>query len=35
LPEYWVDIALPADPGFDWHAYLKRDDIKAQSIDCF
>ena len=21
LPQYWVDIALPRKPGFDWHAY--------------
>lgn len=35
LPQYWVDIALPADPGFHWHQDLKRDDVKAHSINCF
>jgi hypothetical protein len=35
LPQYWVDIALPKKPGFDWRAYLKRDDVKATPIDCF
>ena len=35
LPQYWVDIALPKKPGFDWHAYLKRDDVKATPVDCF
>jgi hypothetical protein len=35
MPQYWVDIVLPAQPGFDWHHYLTRDDVKASRIDCF
>ncbi len=35
LPQYWVDIALPRKPGFDWHAVLKRDDVKATPSSCF
>ncbi len=35
LPQYWVDIALPRAPGFDWHAYARQGDIKAVPVDCF
>lgn len=35
LPQYWVDIALPKKPGFDWQTYLPREDVKATPIDCF
>ena len=35
LPEYWVDIALPAKPGFDWHDWVKAAAINAAAINCF
>lgn len=35
LPEYWVDIALPADPKFDWRVYVPRADVSAKPVSCF
>ncbi|KGI78883.1 SPOR domain-containing protein [Oleiagrimonas soli] len=35
LPEYWVDVALPAKSDFDWHRYLTRTDISAKPVSCF
>lgn len=35
LPEYWIDIALPATPGFDWHAWVSTPTVKAAAMDCF
>ena len=35
LPQYWVEIALPKKPGFDWHDYVKQDDVKATPVGCF
>ncbi|HET7269114.1 MAG TPA: SPOR domain-containing protein [Oleiagrimonas sp.] len=35
LPEYWIDIALPAAPGFDWQAWVNLPTVQATAIDCF
>lgn len=35
LPQYWVDIAMPAAAGFDWHRYVDRPGVGAQAVDCF
>ncbi len=36
LPVYWVDFALPPQPGFDWHAWLPgRSDLTTKTVDCF
>src|SRR5699024_3749865 len=35
LPEYCVDIALPATRGFDWRAWVKAPAISAAAINCF
>ena len=35
LPQYWVEIALPRKPGFDWHDYVKQGDVKASPASCF
>lgn len=35
LPEYWVDIALPAQRGFDWRALVTAPAVKASAINCF
>ncbi len=34
LPEYWVDIALPANPRFRWQGYVQAPDVSAHAIDC-
>lgn len=35
LPEYWIDIALPAAPDFDWHAWVRTPTVGAEAMDCF
>jgi len=36
LPVYWVDFVLPAQPGFNWQAWLPgRSDLQTQTVDCF
>ncbi|MEO6967993.1 MAG: SPOR domain-containing protein [Rhodanobacteraceae bacterium] len=36
LPVYWVDFALPSQPGFDWRVWLPgRSDLNAKMVDCF
>lgn len=35
LPEYWVDVALPAQVGFDWHTLVQAPNVKASAINCF
>lgn len=36
LPVYWVDFALPPQPGFDWRAWLPgRNDLSQKTVDCF
>lgn len=35
LPEYWVDIALPASAGFEWQALVEHPAAKASAINCF
>lgn len=35
LPEYWIDIALPAQSGFDWHALVDAPAVKADAVSCF
>lgn len=35
LPEYWVDVALPAQTGFDWHALVQAPSVTASAINCF
>lgn len=35
LPEYWIDIALPAAASFDWHAWVNAPAVNAQAINCF
>jgi hypothetical protein len=36
LPVYWVDFALPPQPGFQWQAWLPgRSDLQMQTVDCF
>jgi len=36
LPAYWVDFALPPQPGFNWQTWLPgRSDLQMRSVDCF
>jgi hypothetical protein len=36
LPVYWVDFALPPQPGFDWRTWLPgRSDLQMQTVNCF
>ncbi len=35
LPEYWVDIALPAAADFDWREWVGAPDVDAQPVNCF
>lgn len=35
LPEYWIDIALPAARGFNWQAWVTLSTVNAKSVDCF
>ncbi len=35
LPEYWVDIALPVQAGFDWRALVDAPTVEAAAIHCF
>lgn len=35
LPEYWIDMALPADPAFDWQTLVDNRAVKARSVNCF
>lgn len=34
LPEYWLDIALPQAPGFDWQAHVSAASVGAESVGC-
>lgn len=35
LPQYWVDIAVPAKAPFDWKAYVDNPAVSATTAGCF
>jgi cell division septation protein DedD len=35
VPQYWLDVALPAEQSFDWRAGIEAPSVAARPIDCF